>query len=204
MKIIGLTGMSGSGKSYVSGIFSSYGVPCINSDAVVHELYSGKNPCTLRIVELFGPNTADEDFRINRKALASVVFSDRRKLKLLNETVHPFVVGRCMEIAEEYRQEGTGLIVIEAPQLFESGLDKDCDYIVCVCSDAGLKKERIMSRDGISVIDAERRLLNQHDDEFFKAHSDFVIMNDVGSDVDGQVRQILRSILGSDDLRTRA
>ena len=199
MKIIGLTGMSGSGKSYVAAVFSSFGVPCINSVEVVHELYSEKNPCTLRIAELFGPSVIDEKYSVNRRTLAEIVFSDRNKLELLNRTVHPFVTEKCMQEAHKYEKKGCPLLVIEAPQLFESGLDSECDCIVSVCADAELRKARIVSRDGISSSDAEKRLSNQHDDVFFRGRSDFVIENGPGSDVRGQVMKIITSLLESDD-----
>ena len=111
---IGLTGVSGSGKSYVTKIFAKYGVPSINSDAIVHELYSSKNPCTEEIVCLFGDGVLLFDHSVNRKELASIVFASREKLLLLNQTVHPFVLDRINKIAEEKERHGVRAFLIEA------------------------------------------------------------------------------------------
>ena len=192
---IGLTGVSGSGKSYVTKIFAKYGISSVNSDAIVHELYASKNSCTEAIANLFGEQVLFSDHSVNRKKLAAIVFSSRDKLQLLNKTVHPFVLDKINQIVQEHELQGAKAFLIEAPQLFESGLHELCDLVVSVLSEHDLRITRLIARDGISKEMAERRIANQFRDSFFREHSDFCIENNEGDDLEKQVYNIL-SIMG--------
>ncbi len=194
MKRIGLTGMSGSGKSYVSGIFAERGIPVINSDAVVHELYSAESPLGKELARLFGQEILAKNGEVDRRVLSEIVFHDREKLALLNTVVHPFVIERCRHLADLYAREGKEALLIEAPQLFEAGLDKECDFVVAVVSDPALCIERIVLRDGISPEKAKLRLANQHDEAFFREHCDFCIENNRDDSLEAQVVGILKSM----------
>ena len=192
---IGLTGVSGSGKSYVTKIFAKYGISSVNSDAIVHELYASKNSCTEAIANLFGEQVLFSDHSVNRKKLAAIVFSSRDKLQLLNKTVHPFVLDKINQIVQEHELQGAKAFLIEAPQLFESGLHELCDWVVSVLSEHDLRITRLIARDGISEEMAERRIANQFRDSFFRERSDFCIENNEGDDLEKQVYNIL-SIMG--------
>ncbi len=189
---IGLTGMSGSGKSYISGIFREYGIPVINTDAIVHELYAAGSFLAEKLAELFGEKILTPDRGVNRRALSEIVFADPKKLLLLNKTVHPYVKERCRILSDAFAAEGKRAVLIEAPQLFESDLDSECDYIVSTVSPYPLCIERIVARDALSSDEAKRRLANQHDEAFFRSHSDFVIENAESSDLRGQIAAFLQ------------
>ncbi len=191
---IGLTGVSGSGKSFVTKIFDQYGIPSINADAVVHELYSAKNSCTEALSHLFGNDILLTDGSVDRRKLASVVFASKEKLQLLNQTVHPFVVDRINKISKEKENQGEKAFLIEAPQLFEAGLEASCDYVISVMADHETRIERLITRDGITKQMAEKRISNQFEDSFFKDRSDFCIENNVGDDLETQVHSILTEI----------
>lgn len=188
---IGLTGVSGSGKSFVTKIFEKYGVISINSDAIVHELYRSKNPCTEAIARLFGEGVLTSDHSVNRKELASIVFASREKLLLLNQTVHPFVIDKIKKVIQEKEGQGAQAFLIEAPQLFESGLEAFCDYVVSVVADHQIRVQRLIMRDGITKDLAEKRISNQYEDSFFRERSDFYIENNGGDDLEKQVYAIL-------------
>jgi len=188
---IGLTGVSGSGKSFVTKIFAKYGVSSINSDAIVHELYNTKNPCTEALVRLFGEGILKSDHSVDRKELASIVFASQEKLLLLNQTVHPFVIEKIKKVVKEKETQGAQAFLIEAPQLFESGLQEFCDYVVSVIADHQIRVERLISRDGIIKEMAEKRISNQYGDSFFREHSDFCIENNGSDDLEKQVSAIL-------------
>lgn len=188
---IGLTGISGSGKSFVTKIFAQYDIPSINADAVVHELYRSKNPCTEKMVDLFGNDILLENHSIDRKKLAAIVFSSREKLELLNYTVHPFVIDKIEQTVKEKENQGIKAVLIEAPQLFEAGLQSMCDYVVSVISDHETRIERLIARDGITREMAEKRISNQYGNEFFRSHSDYCIENNSSDDLDNQVRSML-------------
>ena len=147
---IGITGMSGSGKSYVSAVFAKYGIPSINADAVVHRLYQDKNPCTVALAATYGDQILNPDHSINRAALASIVFQSREKLNQLNRTVHPFVEEVIRLEALTAEKNGFGAILLDAPQLFEAGLEKACDYVIAVLAEEDFKLHNIMKRDGIT------------------------------------------------------
>ena len=189
---IGLTGVSGSGKSFVTKIFAQYGIPSVNSDAVVHELYSTKNSCTEVLSQRFGTGILQEDHSVDRRKLAEIVFSSKEKLQLLNQTVHPFVIERIDMLAKAEEFRGSKAFLIEAPQLFEAGLDTTCDYIVSVVTDHETRIERLIVRDGITREVAEKRIQNQHNDLFFRERSDFCIENSAQDDLEKQVLFVLK------------
>ena len=191
---IGLTGVSGSGKSFVTKIFDQYGIPSINADAVVHELYSAKNPCTEALYQLFGNDILLADDSVDRRKLASIVFASQEKLQLLNQTVHPFVIDRIDKISKEKENQGERAFLIEAPQLFEAGLEASCDYVISVMADHETRIERLITRDGITKDMAEKRISNQFKDSFFRDRSDFCIKNNSGDDLEAQVHSILTEI----------
>lgn len=194
MITIGLTGMSGSGKTYISNLLISRGFTVINTDEIVHTLYREENDCTRLLKARFGDAVFFADHRVDRKTLASIVFADPTRLQLLNETVHPFVVREIRERIQNAQINLEKAIVIEAPQLFEAGLEKEFDYIISVIADDDTRVLRISKRDAISRDDALQRLSHQHSDRFFKDHSDFIIKNSSNDDPDAQLDTILRTI----------
>lgn len=193
MLVLGLTGVSGSGKGYVCGYFEKYSLAVIDTDSIVHSLYVTSAKCISALVEAFGKGILQENGSIDRKALRSIVFSDRKALEKLNAVVHAFTLDKVRELIEKYKKEGKGAVVVDAPQLFESGFDAECDKVISVVSSREKRIERICKRDNITVEDAALRLANQHDDEYFKERSDFVISNDT-EDVEPQVRKILAAL----------
>lgn len=193
MKIIGITGTSGSGKSYVSGILRGLGYKVIDSDRLCHELYETDTACISEIRETFGGVITDG--KVDRSKLSKIVFSDGEKLKKLNSIAHKYVLQSLDFTLKELAQKGEKTVFIDAPQLFESGLDKKCGYIIAVTAPNGEKIKRIIMRDGISREAAESRLSNQYDNDFFLANSNFVINNDGKEDVTFQVMKALSSIL---------
>ena len=190
MTVIGLTGVSGSGKGYVSLIFNAFGVPSIDSDAVVHKLYNSGGPCVDELKIAFGEDITDINGSIDRKKLGNIVFHDRTKLEMLNRIVHKYVIAEINEMTESYAGMGYRAVVIDAPQLFEAGVDRNCDHIVSVIADKDIRMKRIIERDGISEEAAALRMDSQHDDSFFISRSDFIIYNN-GKALIPQVEYIL-------------
>ncbi len=194
MKRIGITGTTGSGKSYVSGILAKHGFDTVNTDTIVHELYSKRNACTLSLAKAFGGDILNADHSINRRSLSAIVFADKEKLLLLNGIVHPYVIERLNSLSNEDEAKGSTAFFFEAPQLFEAGLEKWCDYVIAVIADMPTRLERIMKRDSLSRERALTRIANQHDDAFFAEQADYCINNSNGSDPSKQVESLLISI----------
>ena len=191
MKIIGITGTSGSGKGYVSDIIRGYGFTVIDADKVTHDLYGG-GECVLKISELFGDVT-DGKGAIDRKKLGAIVFNDREKLLLLQDTVYGYITSEIFSAIEKEKKKGASAAFIDAPQLFESGIDKDCDSVIAVVADEDVRLSRIIKRDGISEESARMRMKNQKCTDFFIENSDFVIENN-GNEIAEKVREVLAGL----------
>ena len=179
MKVIGLCGGTGSGKGYVSKIFGEFDIPSIDTDALYHELISHKSLCSSELVDAFGENILNSDGTISRKQLSTVVFSDKsgKKIKLLNRISHKHILAECRNIIKSYENEGKSAVIVDAPLLFESGFNSECDTVIAVISNPDLRIKRVMERDNISRQRVIERILNQVSDEYLIANSDYVIYN---------------------------
>ena len=179
-KIIGLTGKSGSGKGAVCEIFARHGIPSVNTDAVYHDILANGGDCTNELVAAFGKQILDGDGRVCTKKLASTVFGHKNTEELLhtlNAITHKYIMAKTRDLVRNFANEGAPAVLIDAPQLFEAGVERECDLVLGVIASPTLCVERITSRDGIDEIAALRRLAAQHDDAYFKAHCDAVIEN---------------------------
>ncbi|MBE6656409.1 MAG: dephospho-CoA kinase [Ruminococcaceae bacterium] len=182
MKILGLTGPSGSGKAVVGQRFSERGIPVLDTDAVYHAWIERPTPCTEELARTFGKEILTPDGAVDRKRLAAIVFSDddaeKTRLRTLNAISHRYVLESCRTWLEEQKKAGKRACIIDAPLLIEAELHKACDYVIAVLAPREIRLDRIVKRDGISREAAEARILAQKQDEFYKAHADFLFVND--------------------------
>ena len=189
--LIGICGRSGSGKSFVCSVFSSFGGCHIDTDKVYHDLLEPVDgelsPCAADLAREFGDGILN-GLLINRKALGAIVFSDRDRLERLNEITHAYILKETLRIAEECESP---FALVDAPVLFESGFDKMCGFTVCVVADDETCISRIMRRDGVSEAEARRRLSSQISAEELISKCDFHIDNSAHADVVPAVRKIL-------------
>ena len=198
MKIIGLCGGSGSGKGTVADLLSLYGIMSIDTDAVYHEITSHKSPCLDEIAESFGEGVINEDGSLNRKELAKIVFSGEDamiKRSLLNRISHKHVWDKTKEIISDFETVGVEFIIIDAPLLFESGFNKECDFIIAVTADIDVRIDRIVKRDGIDINSATLRIKSQLPDDYLIKNSNCHIDNS-GSfeDLEKQVENLVRQL----------
>ena len=184
IKIVGLTGQSGAGKSTVSAYFAKNGMCVINADEIVKNLYTPDSVCLKAVSGVFGQDIILSDGNIDRALLAKRAFSSKENTHLLNSIVHPFVTYKFMQMAKQAQTDGKSVVIYDAPQLFESGaVDESaqrrdsCDLIVSVTAKKEIRLERICKRDNIDISRAELRMSAQLDEEFFRSHSDIVIEN---------------------------
>lgn len=200
MKVIGLTGGSGSGKGYVSKLFETAGVPVLDTDRVSRQVTSPGSQCLAELVRRFGSGILLPDGSLDRRGLAALAFADPESTAALNAITHRHILAYARDWLGRRRAEGYAAAIIDAPLLYESGFDAECDAVVAVVADRELRIARILARDAITRVQAELRLSRQHDDEFFRAHADFVIENNYGEhNPDGgalerRVREILRAL----------
>ncbi len=179
MRIIGITGPSGSGKSVLKEYFSSLSLSSffLDCDALYHSMIDSPSPCADAIVAAFGDTVKNSNGGINRKALSAIVFSDKEKLSLLNSAVFHYVALEVKDIIEAKEKEGAELFILDAPTLYQSGIDSLCNLKVAVLADRSVRKDRIVSRDLITHEMADARLDSQPDDEYYISRSDFVLEN---------------------------
>ena len=174
MKRIGLTGGIGSGKSTVAHIFEVLGIPVYYADAASKRLMNEDEDLKDKIRKAFG-ETAYLNGELNRKYLSELVFNDPEKIKLLNSLVHPATI----EDALNWMQGQTGTYIIkEAALIFESGSNKDLDYVIGVKSPIELSIKRAMARDNITEEQVKARMNKQMDEESKIRLCDYVIVND--------------------------
>jgi len=192
LKIIGITGPIGSGKSYVGDIFEEYGFPRIDTDKVYHGLISGYTDTVRELETEFGHSIVREDGSIDRKTLGQIVFSDKEKLLRLNEITHKYVKVETEKLIEKYRAEGHKAVIVEVPLMFESGFDKMCDEVVCVVADNDVRVERIVKRNGISKKDAENRIKNQKDNNFYIEKSTLIVYNNGSENIRAEIEALVK------------
>ena len=176
-EVIGLTGQTGAGKSTVRKLLKAKGAAVIDADFVAHEVADNSLSCLTDIVEHFSCMVLDEKGKLNRRSLGRIVFSDRKKLALLNKIMFPYIVSAIKGQVTAYEQAGAQIIVIDGATLIESGCAKMCSVLVSVTADEETRLTRIIHRDGISKRDAVRRVSAQNPEEFYIKASDYVIKN---------------------------
>lgn len=177
MKIVGLTGQTGAGKSLVSEHLRDEGFPVVDCDLVARQVTKKGEPALAALTAVFSPDILTAAGELDRRALGRRVFSDRAALKRLNETIFPFILDRIRTVCTAYGEQGERVVILDAPTLFESGADALCSAVVGVCASEKVRKMRIMTRDGLSEAEAVSRMNSQHTEAFFKAHCDFIIEN---------------------------
>lgn len=176
MKIIGICGSSGSGKSTVCKYFLEKGIPVLDCDEIYHGLVEAPSDCLTEIGLQFGKDLI-RNGRLDRVKLGNIVFADPAKLSILNEISHRHVIRELEKKIAEFSKADKKACIIDAPMLFEAGLDARCDFIVAVACDEHLQIERICARDGIDLERAQKRLKNQKGALELANLADYVLVN---------------------------
>lgn len=170
--IIGLTGQSGAGKSTVCGVFAEKGFDIIDCDVIARKTAENRQFLG-EISRRLSESLLNPDGSLDRAATAKLIFTDWEKRGLYQRIIFPYIVNSVMKRIKTAEWN----VLLDAPTLFESGLDMVCGKIVSVTADADKCAERIIGRDGITAEQARERLSSQHGAEFFKERSDFNLEN---------------------------
>ena len=184
---VGITGGIGSGKSTVCKIFASMGVKVLDADQLAKNIAEIDTEVKQQIINSFGAESY-EDGRYNRKHIASIVFNDTDKLKLLNSIIHPAVISYSNRWADEHSSEK--YLIKEAALMFESGSYKYNDINIVVNSPLELRIERLINRDQSNKEDIIRRIKSQMSDEERNDRADRIIINDEKCSLIEQVYQL--------------
>lgn len=169
--IIGLTGPSGAGKSVVASVAEGLGFFVVDCDMVARRAVEDEN-LLFALCEAFGRDII-RDGRLDRRELALRAFSSADNTALLNRLTLPVITEYIEKMIE-----GKSAVVLDAPTLFESGLDKRCDLVVGVLADKDTRRERIVARDSLTERDADARMKAAKTDEFFRFRCDLLLTND--------------------------
>lgn len=175
MKVIGITGPTGAGKTTALNALRALGCEVIDADKVYHELLADNPAVREALATAFGNEILDRTGGVDRRRLAEAVYPDR--LEEVGQVTHPFIVAEIHRWIEEARRAGKSAVAIDAAALFESGLGEECDRVVSVLAPLELRIRRIMVRDGIEESYARRRAAAQKPDSFFRSRSDYVLEN---------------------------
>lgn len=191
MLIVGLTGTSGAGKGYFCSFLEmNDDILIIDTDSLYHTMISSTSVTTDALTDEFGTEILNDNGGIDRKKLGAIVFSDREKLKRLNSIAHFHILKETQKIIAVSKRPIT---VIDAPQLFESGFDKECDVVIGVVAEKELRIDRIMRRDRISREVALKRIDNQYSDSWFREKCDIIIENNSG-DLGDQAKHVISEL----------
>ena len=181
IRIIGITGPTGAGKSLFSCFLAESGIPVIDADHVYHQMLIPPSECLNALRDAFGSSVIREDGGLDRKELSRIVFGSKEKLELLNRTVLKLVLEQIRTVIHSLEAEGHTTVAVDAPTLIESGFHTECHTVVSVLAPSELRLDRIIKRDNLSREAAESRIRAQHPDSFYEEHSTYLLHN--GTDV---------------------
>jgi len=173
MKIIGLTGSIGMGKSTTAAMFREAGVPVYDADAAVHEAYDAGGVAVWPVGEAF-PGTVREG-RVDREALRKQVLGNPEAMARLNSIVHPLIGKSRADAFAAASAQGADMIILDVPLIYETGGEKNMDAVIVVSAPTGMQRERVLAREGMSPERLDAILAQQLPDAEKRKRADFVI-----------------------------
>ncbi|MDN5740980.1 dephospho-CoA kinase [Corynebacterium casei] len=192
MKIIGLTGGIGSGKSTVAQLFVEEGFPLIDADVIAREVVAAGQPALQELADVFGADILEPSGELNRQLLAQRAFADRETTDKLNAITHPRIQQRTQELFDAYREKDVEAVIYDMPLLVDNGLDRAMDWVIVVDVAAEERIRRLVEYRGLEEEDAQRRVKAQIPDGLRLAAADSVIDNNAAIDnLKPQVDQLI-------------
>jgi dephospho-CoA kinase len=162
MILVGLTGGVATGKSTVAKMFKQCGAVVIDADQLAHDVVKPGKPAWLEIVKTFGRAVLNPDRTLNRRELGAVVFGNRTKLRQLEQIIHPRVAREQARLTKQAaRKDPHAVVIYDVPLLFEAGIDKRVDHTIVVTANRETQIARLKKRNGLSRVEAIRRIRSQ-------------------------------------------
>ena len=174
MKIYGLTGGIGSGKTTVGQVFKTFGIAIYNADERAKWLTENNNTIKLKIKSIFGEQLYDLNDVLDKKILSEIVFNNKIELKKLNEIIHPEV---RLDFTEWIKKQKGNYVLKESAILFENGLEKEVDGVVGVIAAEEIRIKRVVARSHLSPLEIRARMNNQINQDILKDKCNWVIYN---------------------------
>lgn len=193
---VGITGGIGSGKSLVCELFKLLGVPVYHADLEAKKMYDTNSDLVEAIVLHFGASLRTPEGRVDRKALAAIVFKDSNALETINQLVHPLVAQHFEQWCK--RNSAHAYVIKEAAILFESNSYLQMDRIITVTAPVDQRIQRTVLRDAVSAQQVQDRISKQYDDVFKASRSNWVLVNDGTQLLIPEVYKIHRSLVSAD------
>ena len=192
MIVLGLTGSIGTGKSTTAAMFRDLGVPVHDADAAVHDLY--RNEAVAPVAALF-PEALKEEGGIDRKVLSATLAQAPERFRDLEAIIHPLVRARETVFLETQRQNGSALVVLDIPLLYETGGESRVDKVAVVTCDAETQRRRVLSRPGMTAEKFALILSRQMPDVEKRKRADFIVHTDAGLEAARkQVEEVIETL----------
>ena len=196
VKVVGLTGGIGSGKSTAARAFAGLGVPVIDADQLAREVVEPGTPGLEEIVRTFGREVLHDDGTLHRKALAAIVFNDATARVKLNAITHPRIAEAAAKRLVALAEGPSPYVIYEAALIVENGMHRGMAALVVVAAQPDTQLARMMLRDGMTEAEARARLAAQSPLEAKLAVADYVIHNDLDlAALEAQVADIHQQLL---------
>lgn len=193
MKIIGVTGNSGSGKSTISRIIKDKcnGI-IVDADKIVKQLEKTDSQYLKEIEKIFGTEAIINN-QINREKMANIIFNDKKEKAKMDEITFKYVVKEIKQQINELKEK-YDYIILDVPLLFESKLNQVCDYTIGIIAEDIDKIKRICKRDNINIEMAKKRINSQPDNTFYINNCDYIINNTNIDELSTKVNEILTKL----------
>lgn len=170
--IVGLTGGIAMGKTTISQFLKSKAIPVVDADQIAHEILT-VDEVKVKLMDTFGESILDKNQNTDRRKLGPIVFNDQRQLEKLNIIVQPYIRTEIVRQLDNF--SASKVVVLDAPVLFEQGYEKMVDYLMVIKTSAQIQVERLMQRDSLNEIDAQKRIQAQMPIEEKVKKADIVI-----------------------------
>ncbi|MCV3318839.1 dephospho-CoA kinase [Pediococcus pentosaceus] len=170
--IVGLTGGIAMGKTTISQFLKSKAIPVVDADQIAHEILT-VDEVKVKLMDTFGESILDKNQNIDRRKLGPIVFNDQRQLEKLNIIVQPYIRTEIVRQLDTF--SASKVVVLDAPVFFEQGYEKMVDYLMVIKTSAQIQVERLMQRDSLNEIDAQKRIQAQMPIEEKVKKADIVI-----------------------------
>jgi dephospho-CoA kinase len=188
MRVLGLTGSIGMGKSTTAKLFAEAGVPVYDADATVHMIYQGE---AAPAIEAAFPGTT-VDGKVDRNRLSAQLVQDPAAIRRLEQIVHPMLRAYHQKFLEDAEQSGAAVAVVDVPLLFETGGEKRVDAVVVVTTDPDIQRRRVLARDNMTSEMFDAILARQLPDPEKRRRADFLVDTSHGLDpVRDRIQEIL-------------